>query len=424
MLRKIASALIVSLLILSNSYLVQAVNLFANPSFETPPSSVQTVRLIDDSNAGGWKTTHPTSNLCGATANCRPIEFWSNSYGSFPSGQAVQHIELNATTRSMVFQQISLSSGDKLNWSFLHRGRASASVPDVAQFRIGIPNGLPTGSLPPDSYSYPIVTVSTTMNGTFTTPTGNGAIGTPAAIGNGWVRYSGTYTYTPAAGTPSIVNIGFVSISAAGGDSGVGNFIDDVNVDRNNPCCPPWNADLLAQTMSYAGSGGISGNYTLTFSPSTVNSQMQAYIEYLNSVNPGITSITIAFALYDQGTGTVPVTNNGTQIAGNYWMTWTANGPSNPSASPTSPNPNFFQGFPMQVGTWYMVHTGIFLNDGQRFFPDDCANNDIQVRIQVLQKARGSNPILEIRNKKGETIRRSELKNNREIRQIDGRPNR
>lgn len=420
--RKISFALSVSLFMLSSSYSVQAVNLFANPSFETPASSAQSVRQIDDSTAGGWRTTHPTGTWCGTTANCRPIEFWSNSFNGVTSGQGAQHIELNATDRSMVFQPISLAGGSKVNWSFLHRGRDVSTTPDVAQLRIGIPGGLPAGSLAPDSYSYHIVTVSTTYNGTFTTPTGSGTINVPAAIGNGWVRYSGTYTYTPAAGTPPVVNIGFVSVSAAGGDTGLGNFVDDVRLDRGNPCCPPWSPDELAQTMFYAGSGGISANYTLTFNPSTVNSQMQAYIEYLNSMNAGTTSIIIAFTLYDQGTGQLPMTlstspgNNGTMIGGNYWMNWTANGTTNPSTTPTSPNPNFFPGFPMQVGTWYLVHTGIFLNDGSSFFPDDCANNDIFVRMQVLQRARGSNPTLEIRNKSGEMMRQIELKNNREMR--------
>ncbi|HEX8501790.1 MAG TPA: hypothetical protein VF659_14500 [Pyrinomonadaceae bacterium] len=432
MIRKITLASFASLLILASGLSVRAVNLFTNPSFETPASPVQSVRQVDDTNAGGWKTTHPSGSWCGTAGNCRPIEFWANSFGGVTSGQAAQHVELNAFDRSMVFQRITLAGGDKLNWSFLHRGRGSDTTPDVAEFRIGIPGGLTAGSVAQDSYSYSIVTVSTTANGTFTTPTGGGTIHAPASVGNGWVRYSGTYTYTPAAGTPSTVNVGFLSVSSSGGDAGVGNFIDDVNVDRSS-CCPPWNPTQLAQHMFYEGSGAIAGNYMLDFHTSpAMNGQMQSYVEYLNSTNSGITSIIIEWMFYDQGTGAVPMTwptgsspgNNGTPVAGPMYRTWTANGSSNPNTSPIPPTPAFFPGYPMQVGTWYLVHTGIYLNDGHRFFPDECSENDIFVRIDVAMKAKGGNPVLEIRNKKGETLRRDELKNKVEIRQPNRRQDR
>lgn len=402
----------------------------SNSGFETPATSATASRQIPDTNAGGWKTTHPAGNYCGTMVNCRPIEFWSNGFNGVPSGQAAQHIELNAITRAMVFQPVSLASGDVLNWSFLHRGRGSATTPDVAELRIGIPGGLPAGSLPPDSYSFPIVRVSTTSSGVFTTPTGSGTINAPVAVGNGWVRYSGSYTYQSGSGVPAVVNLGFLSVSAAGQNPGLGNFIDGVNIEQVvksvNPCCPPWNAGKLAERMFYVGSGGIGANYTLNFqTDATLNSQMQTYIEYLHATNPAITAITIHFLLYDQGTGSVPMTfpngsspgNNGTPVSGNFYRTWADNGAS-PINTPINPTPPFFPGFPMQVGTWYMVHTGIYLEGGQKFFPDDCAENDIFVIIKVLQKARASTPILEVRNRKGETLRQIELKN------VEGTPQR
>ncbi|HYU34458.1 MAG TPA: hypothetical protein VEW48_20085 [Thermoanaerobaculia bacterium] len=48
----------------------------------------------------------------------------------------------------------------------------------------------------------------------------------------------------------------------------------------------------------------------------------------------------------------------------------------------------------MVVGTWYRVHTGIYLENGQVFFPDTCAVNEIWVRVQVLKA--GHEPVLEI----------------------------
>jgi hypothetical protein len=416
MLRIFKLSLVVVTVVLMNSLAAAAGSLFSNSGFETPATSVNAVRQIADVNAGGWKTTHPSGSYCGGP-NCRPIEFWSNGFGGVPSAEGVQHIELNAFTQSMVFQSLSLAYGDVLHWSFLHRGRDSDIIRDVAEFRIGIPSGLPAGSLPGDSYYFPIATVATTRNGAFDPPTGSGTINSPVSIGNGWVRYSGSFTYQ---GTTQTVNIGFLSVSAAGQNEGVGNFIDDVQVDRNNPCCPPWNPDELAAHMIYQGSGGIASDYTLTLQldPALVGA-MQTYIEYLHASNTAITTIVIEFTLYDQGTS-VPVPaslGNGTAIGMNYSRVWTAgSGP-----GPVSSTPPFFPGSPMHVGTQYMVHTGIYLNSGLRFFPAECDNNDIYVRIIAPRMAKGTNPVLEIRNKKGQVIKLSEIRTKSEIRPTDRR---
>jgi hypothetical protein len=322
----------------------------------------------------------------------------------------------------MVFQPVALGTGDVLTWSFLHRGRFSATVKDVAEFRIGIPPGLPANSLAADPWGDVIVTVRTTNSGAFTPPTGSGTINPPVLAGNGWVRYSGSYTYTGTTGTR---NIGFHSVSGAGG-SGYGNFIDGVNVDRVanvtvanvNPCCPPWTPAALADMMVYHGSGGIAAPYTLGFpNPSAapgVYGALQAYIEYLNAIDPAITHLNIAFTLYDQGIPPVGA-GNGTPVGSNYFETWTANGPTNPNTQP-GPVPTFFPGFPMQVGHQYLVHTGIYLDNAQHFFDASCANIDIYVRIVAPGpalapggpggSARGA--ILQITDKQGKILRRIE----------------
>lgn len=420
-LRKVSFAFSASLL-LASSLTVRAANLFANQSFETPVFSVQTVAQVPDTNAGGWRTTHPSGNFCGAGGSCRPIEFWSNNFGGVASGHGAQHVELNAFNRSMIFQPMTLSSGDHLTWSFLHRGRGSDTTPDVAELRIGIPGGLPPGSMAQDSYSYSIVRVSTTANGTFATPAGNGTIDPPVSVGNGWVRYSGTYTYAPAAGTPPTVNVGFLSVSSSGADGGVGNFIDDVSVERGN-CCPPWNPSQLAQHTFHVGSGSIVGNYTLNFQTSpALNNQMQTYVEYLNALNSGITSINIEWMLYDQGTTITPGIN-GTAVSGPFYQTWAANGPSTVN-TPAPAGAVFFPGFPMQPGRWYLIHTGIYLNNGLRFFSEECDNNDIYYRVDLRTKAKGGNAVFEVRNRRGLTVSRGEVKNRAEILPRDGRRNR
>jgi hypothetical protein len=162
-----------------------------------------------------------------------------------------------------------------------------------------------------------------------------------------------------------------------------------------DPCCPPWNQDVLKDMLFYQGSGSISAPYTLKFQPTTVFlNQMQAYINYLYSINSALTGITIDWRLHDQGTGTLPTPPYGPQVNPTAYATWTWNntGIGNPVLNPGS----FFSPASMQVGTWYMVHTGIYLENGQSFFPKKCGDNEIYVRIQVMNAAKGSRgPVLE-----------------------------
>jgi hypothetical protein len=250
MLRKISSILAVLFLWAAGSVSVFAVSVFSNPGFEEPPTILQINRYID-SGTFGWKTTHPLLNYCDGINLCRPIEFWSNGF-IVPAPQGVQLVELNVLNPAMVYQQIALVNGDKLTWSFLHRGRENPIVPpsspfDVAEFRIGIPAGLATGSSPgADSYGIVIARVSTSPTGVFTTPTGAGTI-TATPAGGGWVRYSGTYTYTGASQT---VNIGFFPVSSS--SPSYGNLIDDANLEivHEEGCCdqikvrPYWVPDV------------------------------------------------------------------------------------------------------------------------------------------------------------------------------------
>lgn len=191
----------------------------ANPSIEQPVIDGSNIQLNADL-VPGWLTTHPVRT------NGRLIEIWKNGFNGVntATGAGDQFAELNADAISMIYQSVCMTNGESFSYSFLHRGRDSRTERDKAQFRLGIPSGLPSGSLPADSYSYPILNVGTTNNGSYDTPTGFGSFNaTPANAGNGWRRYSGTYTYT---GPTRIVNIGFRSISGAGGDT-LGNFLDD-----------------------------------------------------------------------------------------------------------------------------------------------------------------------------------------------------
>jgi hypothetical protein len=191
----------------------------ANPSIEQPVITGDNIQLNADL-VPGWLTTHPVRT------NGRLIEIWKSGFNGVNAATDAgnQFAELNADAISMIYQSVCMTNGESFTYSFLHRGRDSGSTRDKAQFRIGIPTGLPTGSIPADTYSYSILNVGTTNDGDYDTPTGSGTFDTtPNNAGNGWRRYSGRYTYT---GPTRMVNIGFRSISGAGGDT-LGNFLDD-----------------------------------------------------------------------------------------------------------------------------------------------------------------------------------------------------
>jgi hypothetical protein len=221
--------------------------------------------------------------------------------------------------------------------------------------------------------------------------------GVNAALGYDW-RATANFTITGATISPKVI-----------GKSGTGT-VEGANNDCTppiNPCCPPWNPDRLAEMLFYSGSGPINAPYTLHFAPTTLfKSQIQAYINYLHTINPAIASITIDWRLHDQGIGVTPTVPYGPQLGVTAYTTWTAGGNGTPAIAG---DPNFFSVlnppnppnlFPMVVGTWYRVHTGIYLENGQSFFPESCGDNEIWVRVQVLTKAGGSvpQPVLEMWN--------------------------
>lgn len=217
--------------LLMGSAVAPAQRAVVNPSFEQPVIPANAFRQINEDVIDGWETTHPQNSGCNVgPATCRPIEYWRQPFQgvSAAPGTGEQWAEINSSTNSMIYQPQCMINGESFSYSFLHRGRASSTVADVSQFRLGIPGGLPGGSVPADPYSFPIVQVATTNNGTVgAPPVGTGTINAPVAAGNGWVRYSGTYTYT---GPSQVVNTGFVAISTGGGNLSIGNFVDDWNV--------------------------------------------------------------------------------------------------------------------------------------------------------------------------------------------------
>jgi uncharacterized repeat protein (TIGR01451 family) len=209
---------------------------FLNPSFEQPTFGSAGQQCYVQVNPGaipGWETTHGSIRAGGG--NCSGyvspgiaplMEIWTTGFqgvntATTPTTGGRQFAELNAEQASELYQNLCLYSGETITFSFLHRGRSSATVADVANFLIGL-NTDPSPTI--------FGRFSTTSNGTVTIqPVAQNGATIPTVTnnnaGNGWVRYNGSVPYT---GTTGNRPVGFAAVSTAGGNNAVGNFLDDV----------------------------------------------------------------------------------------------------------------------------------------------------------------------------------------------------
>jgi hypothetical protein len=172
-------------------------NVITNGSFEIPLFSGTTVQQVHESLVPGWDTT-ATNNL---------IEIWANGNNGVFAAHATQHAELNATQVSTLYQDVSgIPANSVVGYSFAHRGRLGL---DTLALRIG--------DLGTDNAPGGVGSAADTILFTQQFTTGNTA----------WVQYS-----APTIGPLTLGNdmrFSFVSISAAGGNPAIGNFLDNVS---------------------------------------------------------------------------------------------------------------------------------------------------------------------------------------------------
>lgn len=198
---------------------------YLNPGFESPALTAANpatgcFKLLSETLVPGWTTTHPVGADGGTcTAPVGPsgpqMEMWRTNFQGVPARSGVNFVELNASASSRMYQNVCVINGDIIAWRFSHRGRGSTTVRDVMDYNIGA--------------SVPIVRVGTTSNGAFNAPIASqGTANAPVSGGNGWVDYSGSFTYASATGTTSM---GFESISAGSGNNTVGNFLDNIQIE-------------------------------------------------------------------------------------------------------------------------------------------------------------------------------------------------
>jgi hypothetical protein len=185
-----------------------------------------------------------------------------------------------------------------------------------------------------------------------------------------------------------------------------------------DPCCPPWNSTNLANSLQYVGSGPISAPYTLKFTPSPgLIAALQGYLNYIHLTNSSLTDLLIEFQLYDQGVSGFPP-GNGTAVGPVSGMKLTANSTSVQLHTNYNTNtPAIFTGvstpgtsttpssYPMQVGRWYLVHTGMWTDKIAFFDKAKCANVDVKMRITFIKVLHQAAPkaMLELIDRSGKT---------------------
>jgi uncharacterized repeat protein (TIGR01451 family) len=226
---------------------------FLNSSFEAPQFPDTCIYLIDEKYIPGWNTTHSlTAQVTfgfsggipcpltgggteyGGTVPGRQIEIWRNNNivgVNAPVGN--QHAELNSSESSALYQTMCLIQNEEIEFSFYHRGRDSATSPDVMEFNAGGTfNSGGNGVNASFTGGTKIGTFTTTNNGTSngTAPVQpvagtNTSSLTATPTGNGWVKYAGKFTYP---GTSGNVNLQFGAIATGGSSIGSGNLLDNI----------------------------------------------------------------------------------------------------------------------------------------------------------------------------------------------------
>ena len=151
----------------------------------------------DASNIPNWESGDAVNNH---------LEVWHNTQTSSNDvgGMAysgTQWAEINATTNDGLYQDVVMTPGDVLQWSFAHRKRTGfigSAVEDVMTLLIGDSAG------------------TLVSQGNFT-----------SAADASWIEYSGTYT-VPVGQTST--RLSFAWVSSAAGSSSQGNFVDKIQL--------------------------------------------------------------------------------------------------------------------------------------------------------------------------------------------------
>ncbi|WP_291131972.1 choice-of-anchor L domain-containing protein [Flavobacterium sp. UBA7682] len=241
------------------------VTTFCNGSFENPLATGQFPNMLNENAVPCWDTTAADGIL----------EVWpAAGFENVFAYQGSQFIEMNGTTTATVFQDFTTSPGTQLQISFAHRGRQGNDT-------VGVEIG-PVGG--------PYINI-----GNFTD--GNTA----------WVLHNLTYTIPQVGGNNYTLR--FVSVSSAGFDPSVGNFLDAVNVTSSGCSTSP-----VTGTVSL--SPAVSLNLTSANNEQTVC--INTPISTISYASTNATDVTVTglpsgvSGTFDSGTGAFTISGTPT----------------------------------------------------------------------------------------------------------------
>lgn len=138
-----------------------------------------------------------------------------------------------------------------------------------------------------------------------------------------------------------------------------------------NSCCPPLNKESIADLFTHIPTGSITSPYQMEFNPpASFITQMQAYVNYLNTINPSVNGLYFTWRIMDMGEDTSPLTNyfGAGQIGSSVFNHFI------PGGSNIANNTNFFPA-QLEINHWYKIHVGMYLNDGISIFDKDCSKD-------------------------------------------------
>ncbi len=194
-----------------------------NGGFESPDINDGSTDFLAEASVPNWDTT----------AADGAIELWDTDFNDFgqtqlPAHSGRQFAEINANEAAALFQDLPTPPGTLFLYSVFHRGRRSASMPDVMELRIGPQATSTTDARTADVAALPLVVTASDTN-------------------QAWGEYSGLYR-VPAG--QSTTRFGFLAVSSAGGPT-FGNFLDSVAF---NPC-PDTDSDGTADALDSDSDG-------------------------------------------------------------------------------------------------------------------------------------------------------------------------
>jgi hypothetical protein len=153
-------------------------------------------------------------------------------------------------------------------------------------------------------------------------------------------------------------------------------------------CCTPWTETKSGAALQpVPGPGGLFSNYTVKYQAiASSNTQMVAYANYLDAVDPAFEDLKGTFTVAAYGNGATP-NSSGVSVpgAGQQQVNWGG-------TNGTYPSNAFWSGFPFQQNTWYGFTTTVIARDAQRndlgLFEESCEPTTVYYRVQSMGGAR------------------------------------